>query len=148
MSRMVKGGLIQCANPLNDESRPVAEIQAAAYEAHIPFIEDAGKHGVQILCLQEIFNGPYFCPSQDKRWYAAAESVPGPTLEALTPYARKHNMVIVVPVYEREQAGVQRPEPAQPAQQLPPCRPFSAHAKPRPRPLPPQQQRPARSCQD
>jgi beta-ureidopropionase len=103
---MVKGGLIQCANPLNDESRPVAEIQAAAYEAHIPFIEAAGKQGVQILCLQEIFNGPYFCPSQDKRWYAAAESVPGPTLEALTPFARKYNMVIIVPVYEREQAGV------------------------------------------
>ena len=48
---MVKGGLIQCVNPINDESRPVAEIQAAAFEAHIPYIEAAGKQGVQILCL-------------------------------------------------------------------------------------------------
>ena len=44
--------------------------------------DKAGKKGVQILCLQEIFNGPYFCPSQDRRWYDAAEAVPGPTLAA------------------------------------------------------------------
>lgn len=106
MSRIIKGGLIQCANPINDESRPVAEIQAAAFEAHIPMIEEAGQKGVQMLCLQEIFNGPYFCPSQDPRWYDAAEPVPGPTVEALKPYAKKYEMVIVVPVYEREMAGV------------------------------------------
>ncbi len=106
MSRIVRGGLIQCSNPINDESREVAEIQAAALERHLPFVEQAGKEGVEILCLQEIFNGPYFCPSQDKRWYAAAEPVPGPTVEVLTPYAKKHEMVMVVPVYEREQAGV------------------------------------------
>jgi beta-ureidopropionase len=40
---------------------------------------------VQILCLQEIFNGPYFCPSQDARWYDAAEPVPGPTTELMRP---------------------------------------------------------------
>ncbi len=106
MARTVKGGLIQCANPVNDEHAPVEKIKRAAFEAHLPFIEDAGKKGVQVLCLQEIFNGPYFCPSQDKRWYGAAEPVPGPTVESLVPYARKHNMVIVVPVYEREMAGV------------------------------------------
>ena len=105
-SKIVRCGLIQCSNPINDESRPVAEIQKAMYEKHIPFIEDAGKRGVQILCLQEIFNGPYFCPSQDPRWYAATESVPGPTTEALAVYAKKYSMVIIVPVYEREMAGV------------------------------------------
>jgi beta-ureidopropionase len=56
--------------------------------------------------LQEIFNGPYFCPGQDKRWYDAAESVPGPTTDKLAPLAKKYNMVIVVPVYERDIAGV------------------------------------------
>jgi beta-ureidopropionase len=44
----------------------VAEIQQAMYEKHLPFIDEAGKKGVQILCLQEIFNGPYFCPSQTR----------------------------------------------------------------------------------
>jgi N-carbamoylputrescine amidase len=106
MSRTLRGGLIQCANPLNDESLPVAEIQAAAFEKHIPLIEEAGTRGVQVLCLQEIFNGPYFCPSQDPRWYDAAEPVPGPTTEALTPYAVKYNMVLIVPVYEQDGAGI------------------------------------------
>jgi N-carbamoylputrescine amidase len=106
VSRILKGGLIQCENPINDESRPVPEIQAAAVEAHRPFLEEAARQSVQILCLQEIYNGPYFCPSQDARWYDAAEPVPGPTTETLAPFARKHDMVLVVPIYEREQAGV------------------------------------------
>lgn len=106
MARIVRGGLIQCANPVNDESQPVHVIQKAALEAHIPFIEDAGKKGVQILCLQEIFNGPYFCPGQAVRWYEAAEPCPGPTTAIMQEYAKKYSMVIVVPIYEREQAGV------------------------------------------
>jgi beta-ureidopropionase len=106
MARNVLSGLIQASNPINDESRSVAEIQAAMLEKHLPMIHDAGKKGVQILCLQEIFNGPYFCPGQDKRWYDAAEPVPGPTVEKLAPIAAKYQMVMVVPVYEREQAGV------------------------------------------
>jgi beta-ureidopropionase len=106
MARKVLSGLIQASNPINDESKSVAEVQAAMLEKHLPMIHDAGKKGVQILCLQEIFNGPYFCPGQDKRWYDAAEPVPGPTVEKLAPIAAKYQMAIVVPIYEREQAGV------------------------------------------
>jgi N-carbamoylputrescine amidase len=75
-------------------------------EKHLPFIEEAGKRGVQILCMQEIFNGPYFCPGQDKRWYEAAEPVPGPTTEVMQGLARKYNMAIVVPIYEEAMRGV------------------------------------------
>ena len=106
MARKVISGLIQASNPINDETKSVAEIQAAMLEKHLPMIHDAGKKGVQILCLQEIFNGPYFCPGQDKRWYDAAEPVPGPTCEKLAPIAKQYGMVMVVPLYEREQAGV------------------------------------------
>jgi len=106
LARKVISGLIQASNPINDESRSVADIQAAMFEKHLPMIHDAGKQGVQILCLQEIFNGPYFCPGQDKRWYDAAEAVPGPTLDKLVPLAKKYQMAMVVPLYEREQAGV------------------------------------------
>ncbi|MFT5162558.1 MAG: beta-ureidopropionase [Alteromonadaceae bacterium] len=106
MPRYVKSGLIQCHNPLNDESRPVAEIQQAALDHHIPFIEEAGEKGVQILCLQEIFNGPYFCPSQDARWYDAAEPIPGRTTDIMAEYAKKYQMVIIVPLYEFVQPGV------------------------------------------
>jgi N-carbamoylputrescine amidase len=104
--RKVISGLIQASNPINDESKSVPEIQAAMLEKHMPMIHDAGKKGVQILCLQEIFNGPYFCPGQDKRWYDAAEAVPGPTVEKLAPIAAKYKMAMVVPLYERESAGV------------------------------------------
>ena len=106
MARTVRGGLIQCINPLNDESASVQQIKDKALEAHLPFIEEAGRKGVQILCLQEIFNGPYFCPGQDKRWYDAAEPVPGPTIEKLRPICAQYKMAMVVPLYEREMAGV------------------------------------------
>lgn len=104
MARIVRGGLIQCANPTTEGS--LDEIRNAMFERHIPFIEEAGRKGVQVLCLQELFNGPYFCPSQDPRWYDFAEAVPGPTTHLLAEYAKKYEMVIIAPVYEREIAGV------------------------------------------
>ncbi len=106
MARNVLGGLIQCSNPLNDPNATVAQVRDAMYEKHIPLIEEAGKKGVQILCLQEVFNGPYFCPSQDPKWYDMAETVPGPTVEHLSKIAAKYKMAMVIPVYEREMAGV------------------------------------------
>ena len=106
MPRIVTGGLIQLSNPVNDEGVPVAKIKQAMLDKHLPLIEEAGKKGVQILCLQEIFNGPYFCPSQDAKWCDTAEPIPGPTIELMQTYAKKHDMVIIVPIYEREMAGV------------------------------------------
>ncbi|MED5464309.1 MAG: nitrilase-related carbon-nitrogen hydrolase [Myxococcota bacterium] len=106
MGRIVTGGLIQCSNPLNDLNAGVAAIRDAMVDKHIPLIEEAGKRGVQILCLQELFNAPYFCPSQDNVWCDLTETVPGPSVEALSVYAKKYSMVIIVPVYEMEQPGV------------------------------------------
>ena len=105
MSRIIKSGLIQMSLPMTEGEGTIEEIKAAMEAKHIPLIEEAGRQGVQILCLQEIFNTPYFCPGQDKNWYASAESVPGPTTERMAEYARKYNMVMIVPVYEREAAG-------------------------------------------
>ncbi len=106
MPRIVKSGLIQMSLPLTEGEGSIAEIKEAMFQKHIPFIKEAGKKGVQILCLQEIFNTPYFCPGQDKKWYASAEPVPGPTTERIAEYAKKYDMVIIVPVYEKEQPGV------------------------------------------
>ncbi len=102
MPRLVKSGLIQMSLALTEGEGSIEEIKEAMFHKHIPFIEDAGKQGVQILCLQEIFNTPYFCPGQDNEWYKSAEPVPGPTVERMQEYARKYDMVIVVPVYEKE----------------------------------------------
>src|SRR3984885_10169874 len=105
MARNVTVGLIQASTPF-DPSWPIQKIKDAALEKHLPLIDEAGKKGVQILGLQEIFNGPYFCPSQDPLWYDAAEPVPGPTTARMQAYARKHQMAMIGPAYEREQAGV------------------------------------------
>jgi N-carbamoylputrescine amidase len=106
MPRIIKSGLIQMSLPITEGEGTIEEIKDAMLKKHLPYIDEAGKNGVQILCLQEIFNTPYFCPGQDMKWYASAESVPGPTTEFLQEYARKYQMVLIVPVYEKEQPGV------------------------------------------
>ncbi len=104
MPRVIRCGLTQASNPKHEGS--LQEIKEAMIQKHLPLIEEAGKKGVQILCLQEIFHGPYFPAEQDIKWYRTAEPVPGPITERLAPIARKHKMVIVAPVYEAEQEGV------------------------------------------
>lgn len=106
MPRIVKSGLIQLSVPKSEGDGTISEIKQAMIDKHVPFIEAAGKQGVQILCFQEIFTTPYFCPGQDSEWYKSAETVPGPTVEMMQEYARKYQMVMVVPVYEKEQAGI------------------------------------------
>ena len=106
MPRHVIGGLIQAAAPITDPAAPIEKVRQAAIDAHVPLIEEAGRKGVQILGLEEIFNGPYFCPSQDAHWYDIAEPVPGPTCELMAKFAKQYKMAMVVPVYEREAAGV------------------------------------------
>ncbi|GJM30341.1 MAG: hydrolase [Cyclobacteriaceae bacterium] len=106
MTRVIKSGLIQMSVPMSDGDGSLDQIKQAMLEKHVSYIENAGKQGVNILCLQEIFNGPYFCVSQDPKWYQTAEAVPGPTVEFMQEFARKYQMVMIVPVYEKEQAGV------------------------------------------
>lgn len=106
MPRKVKSGLIQVSLPMSEGEGTIPEIITAMVDKHIPFIEEAGKKGVQILCLQEIFNTPYFCPGQDAKWYVSAESIPGPTIELMQGFAKKYDMVIIVPIFEKEQPGV------------------------------------------
>jgi len=106
MSRVVRCGLIQCANAISTDE-PVERIREAMIEKHLPFVEEAAAGGVEILCFQEVFNGPYFCPSQDIKWYDLAEEVPGgPTVAFGQELAKKHGMVIVLPIYERAMPGV------------------------------------------
>src|SRR5215471_5857871 len=105
MSKL-KCGLIQMGLK-GDVSMGPEKIRDRMIEAHIPLIDKAGAAGVQVLCFQEIFTQPYFCPSQDRKWYAAAERVPdGPTTRLMQEYAKKYRMVMVVPVYEEEMTGV------------------------------------------
>lgn len=106
MSRTVRCGLIQAHNPLGPE-HSLAQIKKAMIDKHLKLIEQAAKQKVQILCLQELFYGPYFCAEQNQKWYEMTEPVPdGPTTKLMQKIAAKHKMVIVVPVYEEEMTGL------------------------------------------
>lgn len=106
MSRIVKAGLIQATHACGtDES--LDTIREANVDKHVKMIEKAAAEGVQIICMQEIFTGPYFCAEQSTRWYDSTEKIPdGPTTKRMQELARKHKMVIVVPIYEEESTGV------------------------------------------
>jgi len=102
----LKGGLIQMSLK-GDTAMSPQEIKDKMIAAHLPLVEEAGRQGVQVLCFQEVFTQPYFCPSQDGKWYGAAEAIPdGPTVKLMQELAKKHAMVIVVPIYEEEITGV------------------------------------------
>jgi len=106
MPRLVKCGLIQATHAC-DTSETLAVIREANVHKHLEIIEQAGRAGVQVLCMQEIFTGPYFCAEQAPRWYDATEAIPdGPTTQLMQQAARKHEMVIVVPLYEVDGTGV------------------------------------------
>jgi len=106
MSRIVKGGLIQTSLAC-DTSESLDTIREAQTERTLKYIDQAGAAGVQVLCMQEIFTGPYFCAEQTTRWYDSTEKIPdGPTTKLMQEYAKKYSMVIVVPLYEVEDTGV------------------------------------------
>jgi N-carbamoylputrescine amidase len=102
----LRGGLIQMSLKADTSAEP-EQIRKTMIDAHLPLIESAAKQGVQVLCFQEVFTQPCFCPSQDTRWYAAAERIPdGPTVSLMQELARKHQMTMVVPIYEQDITGV------------------------------------------
>src|SRR6185503_19780112 len=83
------------------------EIREAMVAKHLRLIAEAAERKVQILCLQELFYGPYFAAEQDPRWYGFTEKVPeGPTVKLMQEQARRHGLAMVVPVYEEEATGV------------------------------------------
>lgn len=102
---MIRGALIQtklCSNSDN-----VHTIKQAMIDRAVAQLEEAAAKGAQVACLQELFYGPYFCAEQQKKWYDITERIPdGPTTNLLQSIAAKHNMVLIVPMYEEDLTGV------------------------------------------
>src|SRR5712672_60863 len=69
-------------------------------------IGNAAKQGAQIVCLQELFRSQYFCQMEDIELFKLAETIPGPTTDALTKVARQKKVVIVASLFEKRAAGV------------------------------------------
>jgi N-carbamoylputrescine amidase len=90
-------GLIQ----MRAQEKPEANLAKA-----ISRIRAAARAGAQIVSLQELFRSRYFCQSEDARNFKLAESIPGPTTEALGALAREHEIVIVASLFEKRSAGI------------------------------------------
>jgi N-carbamoylputrescine amidase len=69
-------------------------------------IEQAARDGAQIVCTQELFRTQYFCQTEDYRFFDLAESIPGPSTEAMAKLARRHRIAIVGALFERRSAGI------------------------------------------
>ena len=99
-------GLIQTHHE-TDGAEPVEVHKRAAIEKHVRLIREAAARGAQIVCLQELFYGPYFCTEQNPKWYDATEPIPdGPTTRLMQDLARELRIVLIVPIYEVTIAGV------------------------------------------
>ena len=106
MSRIVRGALIQATLSEPGTAAP-AKIKKSMIDKHVAMIAAAADKGAQVLCMQELFYGPYFCAEQETKWYDLVEKIPdGPTTKLMCELAKKHNMVMVVPIYEEDMAGV------------------------------------------
>lgn len=73
---------------------------------HEQFARDAAAQGAQVICFQELFYGPYFGITQDKKYYAYAEQADGPIVQRFAKLAKELNMVMVLPIYEEDITGV------------------------------------------
>jgi N-carbamoylputrescine amidase len=83
------------------EQKPEVNLRKA-----IARIEEAAKNGAQIVCLQELFRSQYFCQTEDIELFKLAETIPGPSTDALAKVAKKNNVVIVASLFEKRAAGI------------------------------------------
>ncbi len=98
MSRIVKSAILQTAWTGDKESM---------IQLHEKYLAEAAEQGVQVMCFQELFYGPYFCQVQEAEFYSYAEAIPdGPTTKRFQELAKKYGIVLVLPMYEEEQPGI------------------------------------------
>jgi N-carbamoylputrescine amidase len=90
-------GLVQMAM----SSEP-AENTARAVE----HVREAARQGAQVVCLPELYRSPYFCQKEDADLFDLAETVPGPSTEALGRAAKEAKVAVVAPVFERRAPGL------------------------------------------
>jgi N-carbamoylputrescine amidase len=96
-ARTIRVGLTQMA---------CGEDLQANLERQLALAERALKQGAQIVCTQELFRSQYFCQVEDHRFFATAESIPGPSTDALGKLAKTYKAVVIASLFERRAAGL------------------------------------------
>ena len=69
-------------------------------------VDEAAEEGAEVICLPELFRSQYFCQREDATLFDLAETVPGPSTQALGKIAKEKQVVVIAPVFERRAAGV------------------------------------------
>jgi N-carbamoylputrescine amidase len=95
--RIVNVGLTQMA--CSDDA-------AENLRRQVKLAEKAAAQGAQIICTQELFRSKYFCQSEDHRFFKLAESIPGPSTDALGKVAKKHGAVVIASLFEKRADGL------------------------------------------
>jgi N-carbamoylputrescine amidase len=75
-------------------------------EKAVAKVREAAKAGAQVVCLPELYRSPYFCQKEEHAAFDLAETVPGPSTEALGRAARDANVVVVAPIFEKRATGL------------------------------------------
>lgn len=102
-ARIVRIGLIQ-HGIVKPTTAPFLEQRQAIYQRVTQLLEAAGQAGVNVVCLQEAWTMPFAFCTREKQWCEFAEcAASGPSTQLLSGLARKHNMVIVSPILERDE---------------------------------------------
>lgn len=96
-ARQFKVGLLQMA-----VGRDLDQNLARSVEK----VGEAAKAGAEVVCLQELFRSPYFCQREDTATFDLAETVPGPSTEALGAAAKRAGITVIVPIFERRAPGL------------------------------------------
>lgn len=106
MPKIIRCSLIQ-ARSVEHFNRPLLEVKQEMVQKHLGMIREAAASGSQVVCLQELFFGPYFCAEQSASWYDLTEPVPnGPTTSLMQELARELKVAIVLPIYEVDGEGI------------------------------------------
>ncbi len=79
---------------------------AANLQKAIAKVKEAAKNGAQVICLQELFSSQYFCDTEDYENFKLAETIPGPSTEALCKWASFLNVVIIASLFEKRTEGI------------------------------------------
>ena len=69
-------------------------------------IAEAAAAGAQVVCLPEMYRTPYFCQKEDAALFDLAETIPGPSTEALGAAAKKAGVVVIAPLFEKRAPGL------------------------------------------
>ncbi len=96
-SATVKLGLVQMST-VQDKAENVKK----ALEG----LRDAAARGAQVVCLQELFAGPYFCQAENAELFDLAEPIPGPTTQAVADAAKSAGVTVVASVFEKRAPGL------------------------------------------